>query len=520
MEQNRRPSPDRNILWAVLGGWMAFQITLLFILLRRVAQLPQNTPSVPVTLPALPKPATVTNDSTAGLGASLGDSAQREKNSIINWDVFGVASATVALAGAAIFYVSGWMYEAQWYGYYGVPLMQISLDQAAVMIQGVPGIMLLSVSMLVAFGVVALEKDLSSTRMESRDITRGMLLAYALVVGVLIVALVLYVGLVPEKNTRALEPWAIGVLVLLLLLSVFLVVMIPYTIIMRLLGRPSEIQFSLSYIIGLIAFVVLGFYQALLLAEVPLIIIFSTATALLLLAIGVGIYRMTSLIRFTAMYRITPARLMACNLLLKHLSEKRDWWGIVRFSIFLFSIMVLPFRPLYHQEFLGELDDIERDLVDKFEAGRRSLLQSLSKTWQFSMSVVLLVLFLVSASASALLGVYDARRGARTLVGGWQIRKASIVSEGPIEALQAVLLESQGSTYRYGPLGLVSSTDSMLYLVSWKSGNYYSSEPTLYLIPKDKQNLVLEAQVTQPFLLLDLFRTPSGLAPTSMPGSP
>ena len=40
------------------------------------------------------------------------------------WSITNLASAFIPIASAAIFFISGWVYEAHWYGYFGLNIFQ------------------------------------------------------------------------------------------------------------------------------------------------------------------------------------------------------------------------------------------------------------------------------------------------------------------------------------------------------------------------------------------------------------
>jgi hypothetical protein len=72
-----------------------------------------------------------------------------EKDSPINWDVLGLLSAAVTLLGAAIFFMVGWSYEANWYGYYGISMSQVNLPAQQILVQSFPP----TIIVLVVFGL-------------------------------------------------------------------------------------------------------------------------------------------------------------------------------------------------------------------------------------------------------------------------------------------------------------------------------------------------------------------------------
>jgi hypothetical protein len=74
----------------------------------------------------------------------------KEKDSPINWDVLGLLSAAITVLGAAIFFMVGWSYEANWYGYYGISMSQVNLPVQQILVQSFPPIIIV----LVVFGLL------------------------------------------------------------------------------------------------------------------------------------------------------------------------------------------------------------------------------------------------------------------------------------------------------------------------------------------------------------------------------
>jgi hypothetical protein len=118
-----------------------------------------------------------TNKNKAGTPSRSGDAARRKsppesesirpekENSVtadnsswLNWDVIGISTTAVTLAGAAIFFVSGWFYEARWYGFYGLNISQLRLSPIDFMVQGIPGIMVFLIAFLISWVVIRVSK--------------------------------------------------------------------------------------------------------------------------------------------------------------------------------------------------------------------------------------------------------------------------------------------------------------------------------------------------------------------------
>jgi hypothetical protein len=86
-----------------------------------------------------------------------------DNSSGLNWDVIGISTTAVTLAGAAIFFVSGWFYEARWYGFYGLNISQLQLSPIDFMVQGIPGILLFLISFCISWVVIKVSKGIFQT---------------------------------------------------------------------------------------------------------------------------------------------------------------------------------------------------------------------------------------------------------------------------------------------------------------------------------------------------------------------
>ncbi len=58
----------------------------------------------------------------------------------INWDVIGYSSAGITLFGAALLFMLGWAYEANWYGFFGISMSQVTIQPQGIFIQSLPGV--------------------------------------------------------------------------------------------------------------------------------------------------------------------------------------------------------------------------------------------------------------------------------------------------------------------------------------------------------------------------------------------
>ncbi len=97
--------------------------------------------------------------------------------------------------------------------------------------------------------------------------------------------------------------------------------------------------------------------------------------------------------------------------------------------------------------------------------------------------ILLVIYFFVSITTSAILGEWDAARGGRLLIGNWRIPEVSLYSEKKIPVMAALEREINGN-FEYSQLGLLSSDDHVYYLSDWKTTEYYTTKPKVYIIPR------------------------------------
>lgn len=140
---------------------------------------------------------------------------------ILNWDVIGLTSVAITLVGAAIFYIAGWMYEAHWFSYYGIDISQLSLSPFQIMIEGVPGILLLTISLLTSFLFISIFNRVRGVDTLRRDylpiiITLAFFIAFALmIVGAIIV--------------RKVTDDPVPIMVSVMIIPGFIIILIIYT---------------------------------------------------------------------------------------------------------------------------------------------------------------------------------------------------------------------------------------------------------------------------------------------------
>lgn len=91
---------------------------------------------------------------------------------------------TVALTiSAAVFYIAGWIYEAHWYGFFGINITQINIPLQQIMIEGLPGIFIIAISLLVANVIFSIRRMNKKNDPKNLDVLRTILIAYSISIG-------------------------------------------------------------------------------------------------------------------------------------------------------------------------------------------------------------------------------------------------------------------------------------------------------------------------------------------------
>lgn len=388
---------------------------------------------------------------------------QSQNNSVptpkreLNWDVIGLASVAITLMSAGVFYIAGWVYEARWYSFYGLEVSQFQLDPARVMVQGMPGILLLTASITLSLILFSTGKAYTQIVQSDNTIREEDAIQVSglniLTVGVsayfnaliFVFGFSLYVTFV-EKGEIPLEA----------LVSIV----------------PGFIMFTIFFLASVINQPVL----ADLMDDYP--------------TFSHPIHSSWLTIFFIYLYQIGT-----------WLIAFRDYLG--RVSTWLtafvahFVVNVLWFRHLY----FGSVD------AAISEATEQRYVNVIDDIWnvrtrRFLLSLVFLLVFLISISTSSLLGEFDARRGSRTLSGNWSLPMVFVFSEKPVSVLNRLKQETKGLGFVYGPLGLISRNETMLFLTDWKQADYFEDQPTLYLVPhKSEQSFSISYPTPTPTLV-------------------
>jgi hypothetical protein len=66
-----------------------------------------------------------------------------------------------ALIASAIFYYTGWVYISHWYGYYGIDATQVNVSVQNILVNGIPGVMVLFSTLIVAAFLVIVWKQIT-----------------------------------------------------------------------------------------------------------------------------------------------------------------------------------------------------------------------------------------------------------------------------------------------------------------------------------------------------------------------
>ncbi len=106
-------------------------------------------------------------------------------------DILSFASAILAFVSAAIFYIAGWVYEAHWYSFFGINLSQIKISTEQIMIDGVPGILILAFSVLLMALIWGIYKRINGKVISVDDIPIIVIGAY-IFAGIIILGLILW----------------------------------------------------------------------------------------------------------------------------------------------------------------------------------------------------------------------------------------------------------------------------------------------------------------------------------------
>lgn len=499
---NRQEHNTRDSMWLLVLGWLAAQSAILLAILTRVLRRKEERPVPEVQRPQ----ATAIPTSSAEASQEKFEDESGASRLAPYWDVIGLTSVAITIAGAATFYIAGWFYEAHWYGYYGIEVSQIELVPYQIMVQGVPGILLLVLSISLSLAMFLIWKPFSSviswfpkwviswfTKTEKLDLNWKAIVNAQDIIRVerkevlLIVVrayfsanfLVVFGALgLAEIGTRG------------VLWEVYIIIASGF-IILTLVQVVATLDIQLRIWSALFT----GEYH-----RIP----FSRTNLTLALPVFI-LFLIIRILRWIT--RWLPGRRFRVREALSGLDEETQ----EQLRDFLKQLDIdeeALWDPGY---FLGKLFGFYSCVCAKLID---TAFTSLSRFW---LGLILLMFFLVSISASSLLGEFDALRGARSLSGDWHLPMVFLFSERPVSVLQGHEQENDQPGFVYGPFGLVTSNESTLFLAEWKETQYYEKRPTLYLVPQRPEQALYLSQPTStltPTATPTLSPNPSVLTPT------
>lgn len=451
----------KDAMWLLVLGWLLGQFVLLLIILNRVLRRESER-----TIPETREP------QAAAMPTTTAQTSQREAREgefwagrlAPYWDVIGLTSVAITIVGAATFYIAGWFYEAHWYSYYGIEVSQIELVPHQVMVQGVPGILLLvfSASLSLALFLIGrlffwiiswLKKgerlDLAWNmlvsaqnviRVERKDVLLTVIRAYFWVIILVLIATLGLAGIGVRETL-----WDV------------LIIVMPGFIILTI----AQVVATLDVQMRTCSAVLTGEYS-----KIPLNL-FALALALPTSVLSLIVRRVFAR-RFRVRDAISGLDEERQELLLDFLKQLGFQEDSSYDAIYIVGKLFEFYSRMY-----GKLVDI-----------------ALASPAQFWLGLILLMFFLVSIAASSLLGEFDACRGARSLSGDWHLPRIFLFSERPVRMLREHEREYKEPGFVYGPLALLTSNESTWFLVDWKESQYFERRPALYVVPRgDNQGL-------------------------------
>lgn len=111
----------------------------------------------------------------------------------------------------------------------------------------------------------------------------------------------------------------------------------------------------------------------------------------------------------------------------------------------------------------------------------RRIIVALDQSWLFTIFIGLVFLFLTSISFSAVIGEFDAQANRRTVDGKLYLQQMCMYSDEPVIALQESYIKRERNAYKYGPLILVSSNETTLFIYELENPD---SPPKLIVFPR------------------------------------
>jgi hypothetical protein len=451
-------SQTNNAQWVITGAIIGAVIALLSSQLSRwrtsadanaVTSVQQGALPVASSQPhnLLPTNVEQNSEPEQDVAHQSQESNEARSKRELNWDVIGFASAAVALIGAAIFYLAGWIYEAHWYAFYGLDVAQLNLAPFHIMIQGVPSIFLLILCSAISLVILAFSQIIASPeKPQTQFLTSTIIRTYFLAVNLIIIA-GLVLGIISNGRILAWEVFVSMIAGLIIITVAQLVIMLDanaQAIMASFTGNYSAWPKGISYWLWL---------------QVTKLIVKSQKR----------IYR-------SAWFR---RRAIAAG----------NQQAYVDF-------LNAGYTPLAAVSSLKpEYGVAVTDFIETYHKQRKALIKKAVETWQLWLALFVALFFLVSVSISALLGDFDALRGARTLSGSWEVPPAYVVGAELKPHLLPCLPERDDSATNsdaFGPVGLLTSNETSLFLVQLKENtNYYQARPSLCVLSRESVESIL-----------------------------
>ena len=382
-----------------------------------------------------------------------------DKKTLVPSDMLNLTTALLGLVSAAIFYVAGWVYEANWYAFYGISLTQINFQPQQVMVEGIPGVFLIGVSFVIVMisngiGTIASKKPRT----------------------------------IPEnKNLLHIDPGNI-----LYTYFIATTTSLSFIIANKQFLNPFPIELSVS------------------LAGVVLVIIAMFALRIMLNA------RDTFLPAVLAILMLIV--LLPIQFFLYSDIKTSDTFELLVNSVSML-IGLFSFADTVMRLLQRKLEKSPRyiSFISTLQTRFDSVLHELNTSSQLWTGLLFLFLFFLSIGLSAVLGRIDASYGRRLMLGGWHLNNVYVFSNADLSLIQ----KDTNSNPEDAPLGLLYSDDQSFFLVDLMEGVRYSTRPNLYIIPRSndsKYTILLAPGMPTPTLTTAPSPTPNPtITPTQTP---
>lgn len=161
--------------------------------------------------------------------------------------------------------------------------------------------------------------------------------------------------------------------------------------------------------------------------------------------------------------------------------------------------------PIATRKMLPYTDEEKRRIRlrnKEIQEERSRIFRAFSRMRYSWLGFIILNLFLVSISISAILGQYEARRGTHFLEGNWQSPETYVFSKNIISSLMPYGTDEFPAGFAYGPFSLVAINADTIYIAEPKTDELLEKHPTVFMIPKNEDvSLILSTSTPPPRLL-------------------